>query len=241
MVHPTPNSLVRHRHSTFRQQILDVAQAEGEQEVKPDRLLNDLVRETIPAVADLVHPWGYPATENAASPERGDNACATRSRESRASSHERRGPGRPAPNPSPQPANLPSPKLRLAARDGEARPKHKKRTLDHPKMALQVALTSRQCTMRARTHQREVRSSNPLCCHNMIVVKDERGLSVPHNCPNRSRRAPPKIEDRPDRSRSRRHSSSAPVALRIIGAMALAKDAGDHGVGKGRNVKPPRE
>src|SRR5271166_2308715 len=56
MVHPTPNGFVRHRHSAFRQQIFDVAQAEGEPEVKPYRLLNDLGRETIPAVADLVHP-----------------------------------------------------------------------------------------------------------------------------------------------------------------------------------------
>src|SRR5208337_1010112 len=58
MVHPTPNGLVRHRHSALRQQILDVTQAEGEPEVKPYRLLNDLGRESIPAVADLVHPRG---------------------------------------------------------------------------------------------------------------------------------------------------------------------------------------
>src|SRR5208337_1916647 len=56
MIHPTPNRLVRHRHSAFRQQIFDVAQAQGEPEVKPYRLLNDLRRETIPAVAELVHP-----------------------------------------------------------------------------------------------------------------------------------------------------------------------------------------
>src|SRR5271157_3291150 len=56
MIHPTPNRLVRHRHSAFRQQIFDVAQAQGEPEVKPYRLLNDLGRETIPGVADLIHP-----------------------------------------------------------------------------------------------------------------------------------------------------------------------------------------
>src|SRR5271166_5076358 len=67
MVHPTPNGLVRHPHSAFRQQILDVAQAEGEPEVKPDRLLNDLGRETIPAVADLVHPRG--ATRQTTTPQ----------------------------------------------------------------------------------------------------------------------------------------------------------------------------
>src|SRR5208283_4601048 len=56
MIHPTPNSLVGHRHSALRQQILDVTQAEGEPEVEPNSLLNDLGRETIPSVADLVHP-----------------------------------------------------------------------------------------------------------------------------------------------------------------------------------------
>src|SRR5208283_5197865 len=56
MVHPTPNRLVGHRHSALRQQILDVTQAEGEPEVEPYCLVNDLGRETIPAVADLVHP-----------------------------------------------------------------------------------------------------------------------------------------------------------------------------------------
>src|SRR5271157_1036393 len=56
MVHPTPNRLVGHRHSALRQQILDVTQAEGEPEVEPDCLVNDLGRETIPGVADLVHP-----------------------------------------------------------------------------------------------------------------------------------------------------------------------------------------
>src|SRR4249919_3599819 len=58
MVHATPNGLVRHRHSALRQQILDVTQAEGEPEVEPYCLVNDLGRETIPGVADLVHPRG---------------------------------------------------------------------------------------------------------------------------------------------------------------------------------------
>ena len=49
------------------------ARTRGEPEVKPYRLLNDLRRETIPAVADLVHPRAA-TTENAASPERRDNA-----------------------------------------------------------------------------------------------------------------------------------------------------------------------
>src|SRR5271157_5985856 len=56
MIHPTPNGLVGHRHSALRQQILDVTQAEGEPEVEPYCLVNDLGRETIPGVADVVHP-----------------------------------------------------------------------------------------------------------------------------------------------------------------------------------------
>src|SRR5208283_5637773 len=56
MVHPTPNRLVGHRHSALRQQILDVTQAEGEPEVEPYCLVNDLGRETIPSVADFVNP-----------------------------------------------------------------------------------------------------------------------------------------------------------------------------------------
>src|SRR5260370_40648231 len=74
MVHPTPNGLVRHRHSAFRQQIFDVTQAEGEPEVEPYRLVNDLRRETIPAVADFLDPLGYSATGRTASPTRRDNA-----------------------------------------------------------------------------------------------------------------------------------------------------------------------
>src|SRR5271157_1854403 len=77
MVHPTPNRLIRHRHSAFRQQIFDVTQAEGEPEVEPYCLVNDLGRETIPAVADFLHPLGYSATGRTASPNRRDNAPPT--------------------------------------------------------------------------------------------------------------------------------------------------------------------
>src|SRR5271166_3559424 len=74
MVHPTPNRLVRHRHSAFGQQILDVAQAEGEPEVEPYCLVNDFGRETIPGVADFLHSLRYWATSRTASPARRDNA-----------------------------------------------------------------------------------------------------------------------------------------------------------------------
>src|SRR5208282_5232900 len=77
MVHPTPNRLIRHRHSAFRQQIFDVSQAESEPEVEPYCLVNDLGRETIPAVADFLHPLGYSATGRTASPTRPDNAVST--------------------------------------------------------------------------------------------------------------------------------------------------------------------
>ena len=81
MVHPTPNRLIGHRHSAFRQQIFDVAQAEGEPEVEPYRLVNDLNRETISAVADFVHPFDYAATGRTASPTRRDNADYTYERD----------------------------------------------------------------------------------------------------------------------------------------------------------------
>jgi hypothetical protein len=37
MIDPTPNGLVGHGHTAFRQQVLDVTQAEGEPEVEPYR------------------------------------------------------------------------------------------------------------------------------------------------------------------------------------------------------------
>src|ERR1039458_8671705 len=56
MIHPTPDCLVGHRHSTLREQIFDVAQAQREPEVEPNRLLNDLRREPVAGVADFPHP-----------------------------------------------------------------------------------------------------------------------------------------------------------------------------------------
>jgi hypothetical protein len=76
MVHPTPNRLVGHRHSAFRQQILDVTQAEGEPEVEPYRSVNDLGREAVSDVAYFLHPRGYSPTGRTASLTRSDNALA---------------------------------------------------------------------------------------------------------------------------------------------------------------------
>jgi hypothetical protein len=58
MVHPTPNCLVRNRNPAFRQQILDIAKAQSEPEIQPDRLLNDLRRESVSVVADFLHRLG---------------------------------------------------------------------------------------------------------------------------------------------------------------------------------------
>src|ERR1700722_14968588 len=76
MVPPTPNRLIRHRHSAFREQIFDVTQAEGKPEVEPYCLVNDLGRETIPAVADFLHPLGYSTTGRTPTTTRRDNAIA---------------------------------------------------------------------------------------------------------------------------------------------------------------------
>src|SRR5271154_6229372 len=68
MVCPAPNGLVGHRNAAFCQQVFDVAQAQGEAEVEPDRLLNDRWWEPVAAVADSLHPVGYrPARETATS------------------------------------------------------------------------------------------------------------------------------------------------------------------------------
>jgi hypothetical protein len=64
VIHPTPNGLVGQRDSAFRQQILDVTQAEGEPRVEPHRWVNDFRREREPvsSVADLLRPAGYRVT-----------------------------------------------------------------------------------------------------------------------------------------------------------------------------------
>ena len=66
VVYPAPNGLVGDCNAAFCQQIFDVAQAQGEAEVEPDRLLNDRGRETVAAIADSLHPVGYRAARGAA-------------------------------------------------------------------------------------------------------------------------------------------------------------------------------
>src|SRR5450432_3375896 len=70
VVHPAPDCLVRDGDAAFRRQIFDVAKAQREPEIEPDRLVNDLGREPIPAVADFLHSIGYRAARRTASLKR---------------------------------------------------------------------------------------------------------------------------------------------------------------------------
>jgi hypothetical protein len=59
MVDPAADRLVGDRDAALRQQIFDVAKAQGEPEIEPDRMLDDLKREPVPIVADFLHSLGY--------------------------------------------------------------------------------------------------------------------------------------------------------------------------------------
>ena len=78
MVHPAPNGLVGDHDAAFRQQIFDVAKAQGKPDVKPDRLLDDFQREPVPLVADFLHPPGYLTASGTASPNRRDGVDGAR-------------------------------------------------------------------------------------------------------------------------------------------------------------------
>jgi hypothetical protein len=55
MGHPAAHDLVGDHDAAFRQQIFDVTQAQGEADIKPDRLLDDFGREAVAAKADLAY------------------------------------------------------------------------------------------------------------------------------------------------------------------------------------------
>jgi hypothetical protein len=55
MVYPAPNGLVGDHDPAFRQQIFDVAEAQREPEIEPDRVLDDFGRKAIAAIAKLGH------------------------------------------------------------------------------------------------------------------------------------------------------------------------------------------
>ncbi len=54
MIHPAAHDLIGHRDPALSQQILDLTEAQGEPDIKPDRLLNDFGREAVAAIADLI-------------------------------------------------------------------------------------------------------------------------------------------------------------------------------------------
>src|SRR5208337_2814807 len=84
MIHPPPDGLVRDHNPALGEQVFDVAEAEREPEVQPNRLVNDLRREPVARVADFLHPLGYRASKAPASGRCRDNAlfgsmCVSRS------------------------------------------------------------------------------------------------------------------------------------------------------------------
>ena len=76
MVHPAPDGLVGKPNAAFRQQVFDVAQAQGEPEVEPDRLMDDLRREPVAVVAIFFIPLATSPPEGPLHSERRDNAVA---------------------------------------------------------------------------------------------------------------------------------------------------------------------
>src|ERR1700730_10810620 len=55
MVHPASHGLIGHQDTTLSKQILNIPEAQGEPDIKPDRLLDNLGREAVAAIADLGH------------------------------------------------------------------------------------------------------------------------------------------------------------------------------------------
>ena len=55
MAHPAPDRLIGDDNPAFSQQILDLAEAEREAVIKPDRVLDDFGRKAIAAIADFCH------------------------------------------------------------------------------------------------------------------------------------------------------------------------------------------
>ena len=53
--HPAPNRFVGDVEPAFGQQFLDIAVAQGEAEIQPNRVLDDLGREAMAAVAERSH------------------------------------------------------------------------------------------------------------------------------------------------------------------------------------------
>ena len=74
MVHPAANGLIGGYDPAFRQQIFNVAKAQGKPQIEPDCLLDDFSREPVPFIVDFLHPFGYRTAGKAARPNRRDKA-----------------------------------------------------------------------------------------------------------------------------------------------------------------------
>jgi len=68
MVHPAPDGLIGDHDPAFRQQIFDVAEAQREPNIEPDRVLDDFGRKAIAAIADFDHRGWYGYRSVTASP-----------------------------------------------------------------------------------------------------------------------------------------------------------------------------
>jgi hypothetical protein len=69
MIHPAPNGLVGDHDAAFCQQVFDVTEAQCEPEIEPDRLLDDLWRKAVAALADFLHSRGLPNRQRDRKPE----------------------------------------------------------------------------------------------------------------------------------------------------------------------------
>src|SRR5262249_55733973 len=58
--HPAPHRFVGDVEPSRGQQLLDIAVAQGEAEIEPDRVLDNLSWEPVAAVAERSHPTSYP-------------------------------------------------------------------------------------------------------------------------------------------------------------------------------------
>ncbi len=68
MVHPAAHRLIGNHDPAFRQQIFDVAEAQREPNIEPDRVLDDFGRKAIAAIADCDHLGWYGYRSVTASP-----------------------------------------------------------------------------------------------------------------------------------------------------------------------------
>ena len=73
-VHPAAHALIGHQDPALGKQILDVAETQGEPDIKPDRLLDNFGREAVAAIAEFGHRLGSRTAGAAASPAHRDIA-----------------------------------------------------------------------------------------------------------------------------------------------------------------------